>query len=532
MGREVSDAAIGRNQWNIVCFLVDDMGWGDVSCLNPRGKIKTPNIDRLAREGMVMTDAHSSSAVCSPSRYSLLTGRYNWRSTLQKGIVGLYGDPLIAPDRLTAPALLRQHGYHTACIGKWHLGQGWAFDPDADTFHPGGSQRNRSASPDPGVGLEATAGHRARWREAFSLPTTAGPTTRGFDYYFGVDVPNWPPYCYIENDRTVGIPSEFLPARLVGDNLASYSGPAMPYWHFEQLLPAWAMKADRYIGERAAAGEPFFLYLPMTSPHTPLSVNKPWIGKSGLNNLYADLVMETDDVFGRVLRSLECHGLAGNTLVIFASDNGCAHYIGAGELEEQGHYPSGPYRGYKSDVWDGGHRIPFLARWPGVISPGSRCDQLVCLSDLIATCAGILGVSLPSDAGEDSVSMLPLFRAGTGSARTHVVHHSIDGKFAVRDGRWKLVLCPGSGGWTCRDADAARAGRPLVQLYDMHHDPGERRNLHAEYPEKTGKLLGLLRKEVADGRSTPGTPQQNDAPVDIWKLGTMPGVEPAMLDDY
>jgi len=354
---------------NIVYFFVDDMGYGDASCLNPEGKIKTPNIDRLAREGMIFTDAHSSSAVCSPSRYSVLTGRYNWRSRLQKGIVGPYGDPLISNDRLTVPGFLKKYGYHSACIGKWHLGHGWDFEMDAERFqlHSIYDLSNPPSDADRTVTPEL----RTAWQQAFSRPTTGGPTKRGFDYYFGVDVPNWPPHCFIENDRTVGIPSEWLPERLVGDNLASIAGPAMPYWHFEQLLPTWAQKADVYIKERAASGEPFFLYLPMTSPHTPLSVNKPFIGKSGLNNLYADLVIETDDVFGRVLNSIEKHGLADNTLVIFASDNGCAHYIGAKEdgrgncesaMEPQGHFPSGPYRGYKSDAWDGGHRIPCIAR--------------------------------------------------------------------------------------------------------------------------------------------------------------------------
>jgi len=516
---------------NIVYFLVDDMGYGDASCLNPEGKIATPNIDRLAREGMVFTDAHSSSAVCSPSRYSILTGRYNWRSTLQQGIVGLYGDPLIAPDRLTVPAFLRQHGYRTACIGKWHLGQGWPFTADTADFYPGGFQRDRSltgAADD----LEATEEQRARWREVFSKPTTGGPTTRGFDTYFGVDVPNWPPYCFIENDRTVGIPSEFLPSRLVGDNLASHSGPAMPYWHFEQLLPTWAKRADQVIGARAAASEPFFLYLPMTSPHTPLSVNKPWFGKSGLNNLYADLVMETDAVFGRVLAALERHGVADNTLVIFASDNGCAHYIGAAELEAQGHFPSAGFRGYKSDAWDGGHRIPCLARWPGVIRPGATCDQLVCLSDLMATCAEILGAPLPPNAGEDSVSLLPLLREPGVAVREHVVHHSISGKFAIRDHEWKLVLCPGSGGWTRNDAEAVRGGLPLVQLYNVRQDPGERNNLQATHPERVKAMVALLKQLVADGRSTPGPLQANDVPVDIWKLDTLPGVGPEALSDY
>lgn len=524
---------------NIVYFFVDDMGYGDASCLNPEGKIHTPNIDRLAREGMIFTDAHSSSAVCTPSRYSVLTGRYNWRSTLQKGIVGPFGDPLIAQDRLTVPGFLQKHGYHTGCIGKWHLGQGWDFEAEKDNYYPEANHSSTDMNID--ADLVASSEQQSLWQDAFSRPTTGGPTTRGFDYYFGVDVPNWPPYCFIENDRTVGIPSEFLPSRLLGDNQASIAGPALPHWHFEQLLPTWAQKADRYIRDRASADEPFFLYMPMTSPHTPLSVNKPWIGRSGLNNLYADLVLETDDVFGRVLNALETYGVADNTLVIFASDNGCAHYIGIREdgrgngeqaMEPQGHFPSGPYRGYKSDAWDGGHHIPCIARWPDRIRPESSCDELVCLSDLMATCAEIVGEPLPDNAGEDSISMMPLFAESGESYRSTVVHHSISGKFAIRDGRWKLVLCPGSGGWTYNDADAARDGLPLVQLYDMQADPGETRNLHAEHPDRVKALLALLKKQVSDGRSTPGPQQKNDVPVDIWKLETMPGVDPAVLDDY
>lgn len=520
-------------------MLVDDMGYGDVSCLNPQGKIKTPNIDRLAKEGMVFTDAHSSSAVCSPSRYSVLTGRYNWRSTLQKGIVGLYADPLITADRLTVPGFLKQHGYHTACIGKWHLGQGWDFDVNENDFYPGSNTGPCNTRPD--ADIEATSEQKELWQDAFSKPTVGGPTRCGFDYYFGVDIPNWPPFCFIENDRTVGIPSGFLPSRLVGDNLAGMSGPAMPYWNFEQLLPTWAKKADRYIGDQARTQQPFFLYLSLTSPHTPLAVNKPWIGSSGLNNIYADLVIETDDVFGRVLDSLETHGVADNTLVIFTSDNGCAHYIGTSEdgrghgekaLEPQGHFPNGPYQGYKTDIWDGGHRIPCLARWPGVIEPGTVCNDIVCLSDLMATCAEILGEDLPDNAGEDSQSMMPLFRGIGGTGRRTVVHHSIDGKFAIRDGRWKLVLCPGSGGWALNDADAAKAGLPLIQLYDMADDPGERNNLHTQHPDKVREMLATLKTCVADGRSTLGPKQENDVPVDIWKLDSMPGVDASILNDY
>lgn len=525
---------------NIIYFFVDDMGYGDVSSLNPEGKIQTPNIDRLAGEGMTFTDAHSTSAVCSPSRYSVLTGRYNWRSTLQRGIVGPYGDPLIAKNRMTVPGFLKPHGYHSACIGKWHLGQGWDFAADEASFYPRVVPQADDAEGG-SADFETTPEQRACWDEAFAKPTAGGPTTCGFDYYFGVDIPNWPPYCFIENDRTVGIPSEFLPSRLVGSHLANMSGPAMPYWHFEQLLPTWAKKAEGYIAERAAADEPFFLYLPMTSPHTPLSVNKAFIGKSGLNNLYADLVIETDAILGRVLASLEAHGIADNTLVIFTSDNGCAHYIGAREdgdgnfesaLEPQGHCPSGPYRGYKSDAWDGGHRIPCIARWPSRIAPGSTCDQLVSLSDLMATCADIIGDTLPDTAGEDSVSLLPLLQGEDRPTRQHLVHHSIDGKFAIRDGHWKLVLCPGSGGWTKNDAEAAAEGLPLVQLYDLRADPGEQHNLQAKQPNRVRAMVTQLKQYVAQGRSTPGARRQNDTVVDIWKVDTMPTIDPLRLDDY
>lgn len=514
---------------NIVFFFVDDMGYGDATCMNPDGKIHTPHLDRLASEGMLFRDAHSSSAVCSPSRYSVLTGRYNWRSRLQQGIVGCWGDALIAEERLTVAGMLRDNGYRTACIGKWHLGMSWPFEANREDFWPR-TAHGRTAQ---GVvkGPEATEEQRRRWQDAFSKPTLAGPTTRGFDSYFGVDVPNWPPYCFIENDRTVGIPSEFLPDRLLGDNLASIAGPAMPYWHFEQLLPTWAQKADSVIEESAATKTPLFLYLPMTSPHTPLSVNKRFIGKSGLNNLYADLVIETDDTLGSVLDSLERHGVADNTLVIFASDNGCAHYIGAAEMEAQGHFPSGGLRGYKSDAWDGGHRIPCVARWPGRIQPGTTCDALVCLSDFMATCAEIVGADLPADAAEDSFSMVPLLRGEAGETRPHVIHHSIAGKFAIRDREWKLVLCPGSGGWSQPDNDAVRAGLPVVQLYNMQDDPGETVNLCDRHGDKVRDMLAELERLVAAGRSTPGPRQRNDIEVDIWKRDSMPDLDPTRIDD-
>lgn len=508
---------------NIVIFFVDDLGYGDISALNVNGKIQTPNVDRLAREGMVFTDAHSTSAVCSPSRYGLLTGRYNWRTTLQAGIVRHYGDPLIDEDRLTLPGLLGQKGYRTGCIGKWHLGMGWDFEISRDFLPTGDEEEPRNASGD----LLATEAQKALWRQAFSKPTLGGPTTRGFDYYFGVDVPNWPPYCFIDGDSTVGTPSEFLPSRLLVKNQASTPGPAMPYWNFEQLLPTWAQKADEFIAAGVQSEKPFLLYLPMTSPHTPLAVNAPFIGSSGLNNLYADLVVETDDILGRVLTSLARYGVEDETIVIFTSDNGCAPYIGVDELEAQGHFPSAWFRGYKSDAWDGGHRIPLILRWPRVVQPGSSSGQLVCLTDLFSTCAEIAGVSFPDDAGEDSVSLMSILEGEDRGVRDVAVHHSISGKFAIRDARWKLVLCPGSGGWTKRDSEAIDEGLPLVQLYDMVDDPGESTNLYRDRPQQVRAMIRLLEETIRA--------QPNDVDVDMWKLDTMPGVTEAdvkAFDDY
>jgi arylsulfatase A len=514
---------------NIVYFLADDLGYGDVNCLNPNCKIPTPNFDRLGREGMIFRDAHSTSAVCSPSRYSILTGRYNWRSSLQSGIVRQYGDPLIAEDRLTVPAFLKQHDYRTAAIGKWHLGMGWDFEVTKE-FMPAEDRFNARQYPGNPPTTEET---RRLWHEAFTKPTTGGPTTRGFDYYFGVDVPNWPPYCFIEGDRTVGVPSEYLPAWLFNYNQASTPGPAMPHWNFQQLLPTWAKRADTYIDECAGGDQPFFLYLPMTSPHTPISPNAEWVGRSKLGSPYADFVMETDAVLGSVLDALDRNKIADETIVMFASDNGFASYVGAENLEAQGHFPSAHFRGYKADAWDGGHRIPFIVRWPGVVNAGAVCDQMVCLSDLMATCADFLGTNLPCDAGEDSVSILPLLRSRDVTVREHMVHHSLFGKFAIRDGRWKLVLCPGSGGaWSLKDEDAIRAGLPPVQLYDMESDPGEQHNLEAENRVEVHRLVELLRDLVAGGRSTPGANQENDVPVDIWKLDTLPGLDASVLDDY
>ena len=498
---------------NVVVILADDLGYGDISCNNPeRGKILTPCIDRLAAQGLRFTDAHASSGVCSPSRYTLLTGRYHWRSRLQQGIVGLWEAPLIAPDRLTMAGLVKQHGYRTACIGKWHLGWDWPISTEQMTYFRDLGRRtgnNQDAT------IVATDAHRATWRDVFSQPIGGGPITRGFDSYFGTDVPNWPPYCFIDNDRTIGIPSELLPAEKLTSNLASLPGPALRDWKLENILPALADRACAFITDAAKNAEPFLLYMPLTSPHTPLAVNDAWKGRSGLESAVADLVIESDAIVGRVLDALEKSGVADHTLVIFTSDNGFAPYTGAKELEARGHFPSGPLRGYKADAWEGGHRVPLLVRWPQQVKPGGVSRQLVHHADLLATLAAILGAELPANAGEDSVSLLPLLRGEDKPVREHAISQGSAGLLALRQGSWKLIVGPdGGGAWSSLSAEpkATTAG----QLYDLDADLGERNNLYAQQPERVAAMMSLLERLVADGRSTPGAPQANDVPV-LWR---------------
>lgn len=453
---------------NIIYVLCDDLGYGDVKCLGgARSKIATPNFDKLASQGMIFTEAHSSSAVCTPTRYGILTGRYNWRSHLQKGVLSGYSEPLIDKDRLTVPALLKQNGYDTAGIGKWHLGMTLSKnDPLA-----------RIAD---------------------------GPTTRGFDTYFGISASlDMPPYAFIENDRFTEAPTV--------KKAFNRPGPAAPSFEAVDVLPTLTKKGVEYVEQHAKTGKPFFLYMPLNSPHTPIVPTKEWQGKSGVGK-YGDFVMETDWALGQMMDAIEKAGIAKNTLLIITSDNGCSRAAGIGKLEQQGHYPSELRRGSKADIWDGGHRIPFIARWPEKVKAGSRSNQLICLTDLMATCAEIVGAKLPDSAGEDSVSIVPALMGMDGkSAHEAVVHHSIRGNFAIRQGQWKLDLCSDSGGWTKGSV------KERGQLYDMSKDIGERTNEYTQHPEIVARLTKLLQKYVADGRSTPGRPQKNDVPVDISK---------------
>jgi arylsulfatase A len=444
---------------NIVFILADDLGCGDLSCYNVASKINTANVDRLARDGVRFTDAHSASAVCSPTRYGLLTGRYAWRTGLKRGVLRPYDPPLIEAGRLTLPGMLQLHGYYTACIGKWHLGWNWPRMED---------------------------------RIEFRFAIDGGPTACGFDYYFGVDVPNYPPYCFIENHRMLGQPT----ARKTTSDLDGAPGAMLPGWKFDEVLGKLTGKAVEHIGLRAQSKQPFFLYFPLTTPHEPIRPSERFRGKSGIN-AWADLMLETDWAVGEVLSALDRHKLSENTLVIFAGDNGHSAYTGLKELLAAGHAPSGDFRGYKAEIYEGGHRVPFVARWPGKIRPGGTSRELICLNDMMRTCAAIVGAQPPTGAAEDSCDILPdlLGRPSSRRGQRAVVHHSSSGLFAIRRGQWKLIPEQAS----LETPGLVRPG----ELYNLAEDVSEKRNVIREHPSVVQELTALLVKYRGEGRSVP-----------------------------
>jgi len=465
--------------------------------LNPQGKIKTPQIDRLISESMSFTEAHGSSAVCTPTRYNIMTGRYNWRSRLKEGAMGGFAKPLIEPGRLTVAELLRSQGYATACLGKWHLGLDWARLPEASA-----TNNNEGARID------------------FTKPIGSAPTTLGFDYFFGISASlDMAPYVFIENDRVTAQPT-ILAGRLKGEEgEQTRVGPQVPGFEAVDVLPTLTKKAVEYIEQHAGDGrdkKPFFLYLALPAPHTPLAPTKEWRGKSGLNP-YGDFVMQTDDSIGKVLAALEKSGAASNTIVILASDNGCAPAAGIEFLENHGHDPDAGRRGHKADIYDGGHRIPMIVRWPGRVNANAKTESFVCLGDFMATCAELLKVKLSDNAGEDSISFLPLLLGQkAGGGRQVLVESSNNGSFAIREGNWKLVLCPDSGGWSYpRPGKDNTEGMPRFQLFDVAADPAEKTNVMNQNPEIVQRLGQLLRDYIVNGRSTPGEPQKNAA-VNAW----------------
>jgi arylsulfatase A len=458
---------------NIIWIMADDLGYGDLSCLNEGSKIQTPNLDRFAREGITFTDAHSPSAVCTPTRYGVMTGRYCFRSTLKNGVLGGGSSHLINERRLTVARLMKDNGYATAGFGKWHLGLDWATkdgQPVAQDMH----------------------------NVDFTKPFAHGPTTLGFDYYFGISASlDMPPYTYLENDRATVLPNDVSEGKPFPYNWRK--GPIAPGFKHQEVLSKITEKTVSWIGQQKAA-KPYFAYVPFTAPHTPVVPREKFKDITGVGS-YGAFVAEVDWSVQQIVDAVKRSGQEQNTLIIVTSDNGPERQMEERKTEYQ-HFSAYHFRGHKRDVWDGGHRIPFLAKWPARIKPGSKTDELICLTDLMATCAGIVGAKLPSNAGEDSYNILPALLGEKRSKpiREAVIHHSAWGSFAIRQGEWKLMLVRGVGdGPPSKDTSL-----PEGQLYNVIEDFGETNNLYQKRPEIVKRLTALLDKYLADGRSTPG----------------------------
>ncbi len=486
-------ADVGRP--NIVFILADDLGYGDVGCYNPESRVPTPRLDALAAEGMRLTDAHSPSTVCTPSRYSILTGRMCFRTGFRGVFTGVDG-PLIETGRMTVADLLRQHGYATACVGKWHVGMTF-FNQDGAPVAPRGGGLDKVREVD------------------FSKSISDGPCDLGFDRFFGTvccPTTDWL-YAYIEDDHVVGVPSNLI---------APETTDWLQYEHFRTGLrtPEFEFRAvdevflahsiaflEQHVDEHP--DQPFFLYHATQAVHLPALPAEEFVGVTTAGPL-GDFIFQFDDVVGRILDTLERLNVAEQTLVIVTSDNG-PEIIAVRMREESGHDSARPWRGLKRDNWEGGHRVPFIARWPGMIAPGTVSDQTVCLCDLMATLADILGVDLPEDAGEDSYSLLPILTGEqtAASLRDFTLHQTISNELSIRRGPWKFLDHQGSGG-NNYDSELLR---PLNitdpnddapgQLYHLGHDPGETYNLYHEHPEIVAELHGLLQRARANGRNAP-----------------------------
>lgn len=483
---------------NVILILADDLGYGDIGAFNSESKIPTPHIDQLAREGMRFVDAHTPSAVCTPTRYGLLTGRYSWRSRLKSGVLTGKSKALIEKDRTTIADVMNKGGYHTAFIGKWHLGWNWGLQ-EGDTLR--------------GEGWDA----RDFDQLDFSKPVTHTPNDLGFNYAYGHSGSlDMAPYVYVENGQATAIPDT------VTVNTGTYSwwreGPTAPDFEHEQVTPHFFEKAQAYIHQQAEQKQPFFLYLALPSPHTPILPPAEWQGKSGLLP-YGDFMMMIDAYVGKLMEELKNSGIDENTLVIFTSDNGGSPAAGLDELAAQGHLSNYIYRGHKADLYEGGHRVPFIARWPQAIRAGSLQQQTISLVDMMATLAELSTQPLQEDEGVDSYSLLSLFHANPTASplREATVFHSINGSFAIRKGDWKLLLAKGSGGWSFPKPNSPEeAGLPEVQLFNLAQDSREETNLQEKYPEKVRELKELLIQYIQNGRSTPGPLQKNDPIDQAW----------------
>ncbi len=485
----------GAKKPNIIMILADDLGYGDIACFNPESKVPTPNLDKLAGQGIRFIDAHSPSTVCTPSRYSLLTGRMCFRTGLRGVFTGVDG-PLIEKGRLTVAKLLKQQGYATACVGKWHVGMTF-FGKDGKPVAPRGG------------GLEKVR------KVDFTKAIRDGPTDVGFDTFFGTvccPTTDWL-YAYIEDDHIVEAPEAVVKPKT--RHWLEYehfrAGLKAPGFEFRNVDLVFLEKSigfmERHVRENP--GKPFFLYHATQTAHLPAMPAKRFVGATKAGPL-GDFIFEFDYVVGELMKALDRLGIADDTLVMVSSDNGPEIVI-TRMREEHGHDSAHPWRGLKRDNWEGGHRVPFIARWPGKIKPGSVSDQTICLTDVMATCAAVTGAELPADAGEDSINILPALLGGKGGqpVRAYTLHQTISNAMGIRHGPWKLLDHKGSGGnnysrgeltkYAIEDTDPGAPG----QLYNLDEDPGERKNLYSKQPKIVSELKERLEAFRTSGRSAP-----------------------------
>ena len=471
---------------NVIILYADDMGVADVSYGDKGAKIQTPNIDKLAAGGMKFTDGHSSSGICTPSRFALLTGQHHWRRF--HGIVGAYGGSVFKEGEFTIAKMFKEQGYRTACFGKWHLG--WNFD----------------AIRKPGIGKDARANAESYdWTKRFP----GGPLDRGFDYYFGDGTINFPPYCWIEGDRFLTTPTKpVMKSKPLAGGGSFRPGPMAESWNPYDVLPTITEKTVDWI-LRQPNDQPFFAYLAFNSPHYPIVPNKEFHGRSKAG-YYGDFVIETDAMVGKVLAALDKRGLADNTMVIFSADNGAETHAFQ-RLEEFGQWSSGKFRGVKRDIYEGGHRVPFIVRWPGKVQAGSVCDEVVSQVDFAATFAELTGYTLGNDEAIDSYNLMPVLKGEDyrRPLRTATVQNTSAGKFALRQGDWVLIDAP-SGAAKKESSDylqhfglkAYKASNPGL-LFNLKEDPRQSKNLYAKYPERVESMRGLLNSYTDGKRCAP-----------------------------
>jgi arylsulfatase A len=467
---------------NIIYILADDLGIGDLTIYNENGKIPTPNLD-------------TSSSVCTPTRYGILTGRYNWRTPLKEFVLWGSSPTLIKEGRLTVAQMLKDKGYNTASIGKWHLGLNWSMTAGAEEFDYYADRTDR---------LDIS-------KIDYSKPLKFGPNNLGFDYSYTLAASlNMPPFVYLENDKATMLPTKTSEQKRDKHPYDSWiKGAIADDFIHDQVLPTFVDKTISYIKKNAKSDKPFFIYMPLPAPHSPVIPIAPWVGKSGINE-YADFVIMIDDLMGNIFKTLKEQGIEENTLVVFTSDNGCASTANLPLLKKAKHSPSYIYSGFKGSYLEGGHRVPFLVKWPKMIKPNSVSDVTICTTDFMATCADLVKYNFKDNEAEDSFSMLPLLLQKGDFLREATIHHSKEGVFAIRKGDWKLIASPNSGVTAAGEPGKSKSNEDNDILYNLKKDIAEKEDVAAKYPEKVKELKQLLIKQIKEGRTTKGKIQPND----------------------